>query len=212
LGFASLLSPLGRQQFSRAFFGIQARLAHHPLRHHVSPHGGVGLERAELGVALHQRLQVVVVQLIGPVWVIAVLVHQTFDQLRLQRYLAGIFPDGATQAPDGILSLSAGTVEPAFERLGREADLAPVHRMRPCLGGQSDSRAVFNSPRAGGALSSTPTTEKRNLAHKMEVEKMGCLVITSPHESRHEGENDCEVMYIPAAETLEEHPLRVGSF
>jgi hypothetical protein len=132
----ALLASQGRAQFAGVFLRLQARLAHHTLSDHVPPHGGIGLQRTEYLLGLHQRLQVVVVQLVGPVRVVVVLVRQTFEDIRLQRHLPAIFPYGPPQAPHGIVPLLAREVEPTFQRLGREADLAPGHRMRPPLGGQ----------------------------------------------------------------------------
>ena len=142
-----LLAPQGRQQFSRMFLRLQTRLAHHALRHHVPPHRGVGPQRTEDFLGLHQRLQVVVVQLIGPVRVIVVLVRQTFEEVRLQGHLPAIFPHGPSQDAHRIVLLLASEVEPTFQRLGREADLAPGHRMRPLLGGQELQSGLEFSPR-----------------------------------------------------------------
>jgi hypothetical protein len=130
------LAPLGRPQFSGVFLRLRTWLAHHALSHHVPPHRGVGPQRAELFIGLHQRPQVVVVQLIGPVRVIVILVRQTFDEVGIQGHLAAIFPHGPSQGAHRIVPLLTRAVEPTFHRLGREVDLAPRHRMRPRLGGQ----------------------------------------------------------------------------
>src|SRR3990167_3463271 len=53
----------------------------------------------------------------------------------------------------------------------------------------STRMAAFSSPRAGGALNSEPTTEKRNRAHKREVDGSCFRVITAPHK---QGESHCE--------------------
>ena len=163
------LAPLGRQQFSRdvssASDGACAPAPAPPCT--AAPWSRTGADRASIG--LHQRLQVVVVQLIGPVRVIVVLVRQTFDEVRLQGHLPAIFPHGASQDAHRIVPLLASAVEPTFNRLGRETDLAPGHRMRPRLGSQGLQGGLQFS-RAGGALNSAPTTEKRKRAHKAEVD------------------------------------------
>src|SRR5262249_34065270 len=67
--------------------------------------------------------------------------------------------------------------------------------------------AVFNAPRAGGALKSEPTTEKRNRAHTAAVDLGGVRVIMSPHES---SEKDHDNLYTPASRGIAEHLLRVA--
>ena len=164
----TLLTPLGRQEFSRAFFGW-SWLAQHAPGHHVPPHRGIGLQRTKLFISLHQGLQVVVVQLIGPVRVIVVLVGKTLDEIGLQGHLPAVFPHGLSQHANRIVLLSASTVEPGFNRLGREADVSPGQRMCPSLGGQGCEGGLEFSPRRG-ELNSEPTTEKRKRAHKSLVD------------------------------------------
>jgi hypothetical protein len=46
----------------------------------------------------------------------------------------------------------------------------------------SERMLAVSSPRAGGALNSEPTTEKRNRAHKTAVDRSCLEVIAAPHE------------------------------
>jgi hypothetical protein len=74
-----------------------------------------------------------------------------------------------------------------------------------------DSRAAWSSPRAGGALNSEPTTEKRKRAHKAGVDGMEGLVITGPHKIEYTKVKTTVRPHIPAsASTLDVHLLRVA--
>jgi hypothetical protein len=63
---------------------------------------------------------------------------------------------------------------------------------------------AFSSPRGGGALNSTPTTEKRNRAHTAQRDEITYLVITAPHESKYtKVKNDCETTLCHPSRTFD---------
>ena len=189
------LTPQRRQQFSGVFLRLQTGLAHQPLGHHVPPHRGVGLQRTEYFLGLHQGLQVVVVQLIGPVRVIVVLVRQTLEEVRLQGHLPAIFPHGPPQAAQRIVPLLPRTVQPTFQRLGRETHLAAAHRMRPGLGGQRFDGGLEFSPRRGRTQQRTHHREAKTRPQSgcQGSERFGHHV--SSQNRVHESENDSETCF-----------------
>jgi hypothetical protein len=82
---------------------------------HEAAHAGIGGQRREGLVALHQRGEVVIVQLHRPARVVAVLRLQRLDQSRAEAALhAGIASSAPAQCRDRILRV-AGEVLPALQ-------------------------------------------------------------------------------------------------
>src|SRR6185437_14005984 len=96
---------------------------------HVPPDRGIGAERPEGGIGLHQGGEVVVVKLVGPVRVLAVLGHEPIGERRVEGDLAAILADGAAQRADGVVALAARGVVPALDGDGREVDVGPAAGM-----------------------------------------------------------------------------------
>ena len=137
--------------FTGAVPGLEPRLAHPAVRLHVAPDRGIRAERPQRRIGLHQSGEVVVVQLVAPVRVLAVLEMKPLGQRRGQRHLAAVFAQGAAQDADGVVVLAPRCVVPAFDGDGREADIVSISGMRPGLGGKAADGRLDRSARRGRA-------------------------------------------------------------
>ena len=154
LGFVTadlaLFAALFRADFARATVGRQPRLAEHTVRLHIPPDRAIRAERSQRRVGLRRRRQVVVVQLVGPVRMVAVLPPQMLGQPRSQRDLAAVLAHAALEHPDRVVILTRFVV-PALEGGGGKADLAGGDRMRPGLRGEGAEGHLEFSARRGSA-------------------------------------------------------------
>ena len=122
----------------------QAAIAHRPRQRRVGRH------RAQPGILLHQRLQIVVAQLCRPRGMGPVLLAQRRDQPRRHGPLAAdVGPRLAAQRLDRVLILCPRPVVPALDRGHREAHRALARRVFPVAFGEP---LEFNSqlPRRWG--------------------------------------------------------------
>ncbi len=131
----AVLASAGCTRFSRTTFRLPS-LAHHPTGLHETFHGGIGAERRERRVGLDGTRQVVVVQLVAPVRMVAVLSAETLGQLRGKRHLAAVFADGALQDTHRVILFVSRLVIPTFDRAGGILHIPAGDRMRPDLFGQ----------------------------------------------------------------------------
>ena len=122
-----------RPHFAGASIRLKPRLAHPAVSQHVPPHRGITAQWPERRFGLRQRGEIVVVQLVTPVRVIAILEMEPLGQCRGEGYLAAVFAHGAAQGTDGIVSLASRYVVPAFDGGRRELNVAFCHRMTPRL-------------------------------------------------------------------------------
>ncbi len=118
------------------------------------------------------RLQVVIVQLIGPVRVVAVLVGQTFGQGRFERHLPAVFPHGLSHTAHRIVPLTASKAEPTFNRLGRE--------------GPTTARTVTDSP-LRPALRRTGTVRQRRITDPFylgttTIQRVRCRLVKASYQ------------------------------
>ena len=173
---------------------------------HVALDCGIGGEPPQRGIGLHQRDEVVVVQLIAPVRVIAVLEMKSLGEGRRQRDLTAVSAHGAAQGADWIVVSAPGCVVPPFNGGGRELGVASACGVRPGLGSEGADRC-FERAGAGGELKSEPTTENRNRAHRAPVELGGVWVITPPDRW---GERTVTIRFHRPRSVGEEHLLRIG--
>ena len=91
------LAPGFGDRLPGALAGLGLGLAHPAVSLHVAPDRGIGAEPPQRRIGLHQRGEVVVVQLVAPVRVLAVLEQKPLGQGRGQRDLAAVLADGAAQ-------------------------------------------------------------------------------------------------------------------
>lgn len=120
------------------------------------PHRGVGGHRPQLGPALGQGHQIVMMQLRTPTPVGLVLSPQGLAQRGgHRRLLAGILATLAPQHTHRIMAFIAGAIEPSFERGDAEANRRPGARMLPFARRHtaSCSSAARSAPFSGGAAS-----------------------------------------------------------
>src|SRR5437879_1011098 len=85
-----LTSPF-RASFTGVSRRLKPRLTHQAVSLHVPPDRGIRAERPKRWIGLHQSGQVVVVQLVAPVGVVAVLKNKPLGNRRGQGYLAAVF-------------------------------------------------------------------------------------------------------------------------
>ena len=105
-----------------ALMPLAPALAHQPASPHRPGQRRVGRHRAELGVAVDQRRQVLVVQLRRPRRMRPVLLAQRLDQRRRHRALApGIGARAPLERADRVVVRRPRLVVPALDRRGREA-------------------------------------------------------------------------------------------
>ena len=95
------LAPFFGAHFTGAVPGLGSRLAHPAVRLHVAPNRGIRTERPECRIGLHQSGEVVVVQLVAPVRVLAVLELKPLGQRRGQRHLAAVFAQARRKTATG---------------------------------------------------------------------------------------------------------------
>lgn len=115
----------------------QATSALQPVGMHVPTHGGIGRQRAEVGVSVNQGGEVVVVETIAPGLVGRILLAQLLSQPFAHRLLsAGVLADLAAERPHRIGPGPAGLMIPALDSGKGKTDRFPGDRMLPGLGGQ----------------------------------------------------------------------------
>jgi hypothetical protein len=86
------------------------------------------------------------VQLAAPVRVVTVLKMESLSEGRRERDLATVFAHGASQDAKGVIApLAERRVIPACDGAGRDADIAPGHRMGPGLFGEGADRRMERS-------------------------------------------------------------------
>ena len=147
---AGLASGFGAR-FTGALAEPRPGPAHLAVSLHVALDGGIGGEPSRGRIGLHPGGQVVVVQLIAPVGVLAVLEPESLGQGRGQGDLAAVLADGAAQGGDGVVVLVERRVVPAFDGDGRELDVASGHGMGPGLLGQVADGGLERTVSAGRA-------------------------------------------------------------
>ena len=89
LGFVAAdlsgLAPPFARELRRAFRRSKPRLSHQAVSLHVPLDCGIGAERPQRGIGLHQNGEVVVVQLVAPVRIVAVLENKPLGDRRAAR-------------------------------------------------------------------------------------------------------------------------------
>ena len=100
---AGLASGFG-DRLARVSGGLWLGFAYPAVSLHVSFDGGIGTQPPQRRIGLHQGGEVVVVQLVAPVGVLAVLEQKPLGQSRGQRDLAAVLADGARKAATGSSS------------------------------------------------------------------------------------------------------------
>ena len=127
----SLPSTLGRSDLTSTRLRSQPVLTHHAVRLHVTANGGIRTERSQRWLLLHRSGQVVVVQLVSPMRMLAVLANKLFGQTRSKRHLAPIFTHRPPQAAYRVVLLTPRPVIPPFDGRRGKTHFATVDRMSP---------------------------------------------------------------------------------
>jgi hypothetical protein len=136
----SRLTSLFGACFAGPLPGKTPGLADPAVRLHVAPDRGIRAERPQRGIVLEQRGEVVVVQLVAPVGMLAVLEQKPLGQRRGQGHLAAVLAYGAAQDADGVVRLASGFVVPALDGDGEEADVASTVGWVGLVGKAADAR------------------------------------------------------------------------
>ena len=88
-------------------------------------------------------------QLVAPVFMLAMLDKEALRKRRGKRHLAAILPHRASQNADRVILLFACAVEPFFNRDRREAHVASADRMSPGLFGKRTNCRLELTARRG---------------------------------------------------------------
>ena len=141
---AALAAP-NRLLFAGPALSRKPPLADQAVRLHVPPDRGIRAERSQRRIGLHTGGQIVIVQLVRPVLIVAILAKQVLGQSRRQGHSATVLAHGAAQDADRVVLLAPRGVVPAGTGGGREPDFASTHGMCPGLGGQGlEGRLQFS--------------------------------------------------------------------
>ena len=173
---------------------------------HVAFDRGIRREPPESGLPLHQGGEIIEVELIALVWMVAVLENQPPGQWRGQGDLTAVFAQGAAQGAHGIIVPASGCVVPPLDGSRRELDVASAYGMGPYLVGEKLDRGLECSGRRG-------RTQER--AHHREskprpsgTRRIGdCL---DHHASTGWGERTATIRFHRSRSVNEVHLLRVA--
>ena len=147
---ARLASRFG-DDLAGSSLGLKPRLGHPAVSLHVPPDRGIRAERPQRRIGLHQGGEVVVVQLIAPVLVIAVLENQPLGEGSGQGHLAAVFAHGAAQDADRVVVSAPRHVIPPLDGDSREPDVASGYGMTPGLLGKAADRCLERTAIGGRA-------------------------------------------------------------
>ena len=156
------LTSFLRTRLARAYAGPELRSSHQAVSLHVALDGGIRPHRTDFGIGLCQCSEVVVVQLIAPVRMIAILETHSLGDGHRHRAFAAVNAHGAAQGTDWVVRLTKRRVVPARDSTGGEADITTGHRMRPGLLGKRADCALERSALRGSAQKRTDHGEPKS--------------------------------------------------
>ena len=167
----STLASLRRTFLAGTALGRRPPLADPAVSLHISPDRGIRTERPQGRLGLDPGDEVVVVQLVAPVLVVAILGEQVLGLRRGQGDLAAVLTHDPSQDADRIVLRPSGGVVPTLDGRGGELDQAAVHRMRPGLVGQGLEGGLQLSTRHAAHSAANPPRRTESGPRKQKSNK-----------------------------------------